>query len=772
MNIKDSYIHNGTAVLKDVKVENSVLKKILAGKDANDAYLGWETVCDLTGIKPKAAGTADKVGHKLTFSGGVTGTWDGSADKTVTIPTKSSWNYDDVYLKLTGNGTTNPLTGTIYIKDVNGIILNSKDKDLNIWEVYGNSGAWTSQYGFNLQYTGTGSGNNNDLILWAHNQNGTHIESYRVKQDGTFIFKAVPKVGTNVMYHAGNLTIKTLMGTTAIGDADEPVYWNGSSFVKAGAYPTKASWNYDDRYLKLSGGNLTGGLSIQTQDYEKATATSQQLVINGPNYDANVTLTPQSYPGIGFHMPNRTWANLIWNGSFTGMDGSFNGYVSFYGSGFKKDGSSDNYVLLGGGGHKLLSDFSIAHDHPYSKLTTYSLEAGVSVVVTNSGPCIAFSRRTNSGGSKVWIYTGYGKTYTRNNITIIDNADTSISLYYCNNLGFVIKNTAANTATITIISNNVPTFTIYNSTIHGDLSENSVKTVSYSGHTHTFASLTSKPTTIAGYGITDAYTTSTIDNKLSTYLPLVGGQMDNTAFIAWNKGSDGNDLADWSITDNGLRIISSVSSTSKAPVQYATGLHVKGRYGFQIASQGGSTSNEFYIKNVHNTTWNTLLHSNNYTSYTVKKDGTGATGTWGIDITGNAATATKATKDGNGNIITNTYLPLSGGTLTGTLGKSNNYIFKPNGGDFRTRTEVYNGAICISFPTNIGNTMLSMWIDVYNYSTNKSFSVHVGGYTYNNSTFANNPFAMVYGASHKVRFTYDNGFKIYIGETNSKWYYP
>ena len=212
MNIKDSYIHNGTAVLKDVKVENSVLKKILAGKDANDAYLDWEVVCDLTGIKPKAAGTADKVGHKLTFSGGVTGTWDGSADKTVTIPTKSSWNYDDVYLKLTGNGTTNPLTGTIYIKDVNGIILNSKDKDLNIWEVYGNSGVWTSQYGFNLQYVGSGYGNNNDLILWAHNQTGTHVESYRVKQDGTFIFKAAPKVGTNVMYHAGNLTASVIGG--------------------------------------------------------------------------------------------------------------------------------------------------------------------------------------------------------------------------------------------------------------------------------------------------------------------------------------------------------------------------------------------------------------------------------------------------------------------------------------------------------------------------------------------------------------------------------
>jgi len=36
-------------------------------------------------------------------------------------------------------------------------------------------------------------------------------------------------------------------------------------------------------------------------------------------------------------------------------------------------------------------------------------------------------------------------------------------------------------------------------------------------------------------------------------------------------------------------------------------------------------------------------------------------------ITGNAATATKATQDGDGNVITSTYLPLSGGTVTGTL---------------------------------------------------------------------------------------------------------
>lgn len=43
--------------------------------------------------------------------------------------------------------------------------------------------------------------------------------------------------------------------------------------------------------------------------------------------------------------------------------------------------------------------------------------------------------------------------------------------------------------------------------------------------------------------------------------------------------------------------------------------------------------------------------------------GSGASGNWGINITGNAATATKATQDGSGNTITSTYCKLSGDNL-------------------------------------------------------------------------------------------------------------
>ena len=42
-------------------------------------------------------------------------------------------------------------------------------------------------------------------------------------------------------------------------------------------------------------------------------------------------------------------------------------------------------------------------------------------------------------------------------------------------------------------------------------------------------------------------------------------------------------------------------------------------------------------------TWREILDSSNYISYTVTKNGSGASGTWGISITGNAATSSKCT---------------------------------------------------------------------------------------------------------------------------------
>lgn len=134
-----------------------------------------------------------------------------------------------------------------------------------------------------------------------------------------------------------------------------------------------------------------------------------------------------------------------------------------------------------------------------------------------------------------------------------------------------------------------------------------------------------------------------------------------------------------------------------------------------------TTGNLIYYRTYNSTSWgawSTNIDSSNYNSYAPTKTGTGASGTWGISITGNAATATKLATarsingtnfDGSGNITTVTwgtarnvtigntkksvnggadvswslseigaaasshthaYLPLSGGTMTGAISSS------------------------------------------------------------------------------------------------------
>ena len=65
---------------------------------------------------------------------------------------------------------------------------------------------------------------------------------------------------------------------------------------------------------------------------------------------------------------------------------------------------------------------------------------------------------------------------------------------------------------------------------------------------------------------------------------------------------------------------------------------------WQIIGPASTSAHEnFYLRSGVNTTWNSvraILHSGNYNSYAPTLTGTGASGSWGISVTGNAATAT------------------------------------------------------------------------------------------------------------------------------------
>ena len=191
-----------------------------------------------------------------------------------------------------------------------------------------------------------------------------------------------------------------------------------------------------------------------------------------------------------------------------------------------------------------------------------------------------------------------------------------------------------------------------------------VLTGDITSHTHTFASLTSKPTTISGYGITDAITTGNIGSQSVNYATSAGnadtldgkhnGELTAQYFSSGTMlthndtinrvlsgiysyvnadnptGSIGNNCILVAFRNRGRTDNLQIVGTANDRTLY-----------YRIASNIGSPEYEKW------TAWRELIHSDNYNKYAPTLTGTGASGTWGISITGNAATATNAdTLDG------------------------------------------------------------------------------------------------------------------------------
>ena len=187
------------------------------------------------------------------------------------------------------------------------------------------------------------------------------------------------------------------------------------------------------------------------------------------------------------------------------------------------------------------------------------------------------------------------------------------------------------------------------------------------------------PTTLSGYGITDALSSST-KYALSD---SIGGNALKANLLA-NLYSNRPTNANIAITGSGglatfkaTKLMTTNKPKSDGHILHFYWDNTAGYDGqlFMSANDNPELQMRGQKAGVYGS-WQTVLSSNNYTDYVPKKDGTGASGTWGIDITGNAATATKATsansatkatQDGNGRVISSTYLPLSGGSMTGTI---------------------------------------------------------------------------------------------------------
>ena len=212
-----------------------------------------------------------------------------------------------------------------------------------------------------------------------------------------------------------------------------------------------------------------------------------------------------------------------------------------------------------------------------------------------------------------------------------------------------------------------------------------------------------------------SYSWSEIGSKPSTFTP----SSHNHSYLTLYGGRPAN--INFSTSTNGtgamFHFVATSSTKTGKPPEDSNVLQMNwdnnGGWDTQFAINNGSSPHS-YIRSQNNGTWGnwtTLLDSSNYNNYSPSKTGGGASGTWGINITGssgsctgNAATASNASKV-NGHTVnsdvpsgakftdTNTWRPL--GTAANTACAGNDSRLSNS----RPASDVYSWAKASSKPS-------------------------------------------------------------------------
>lgn len=239
---------------------------------------------------------------------------------------------------------------------------------------------------------------------------------------------------------------------------------------------------------------------------------------------------------------------------------------------------------------------------------------------------------------------------------------------------------------------------------------------------------------------------SGITGKPSTYPPSshthnyagssTAGGIAYNANALYKNPSTRQTSANYDLTNDNIyahRVTYSVASSTMTTAKPPTDAHIltfgwdtNAGYGAQFAV-GSSFSNHLYIRGAKSETkdnknvctwessWRTVLDSGNYTSYTVTKTGSGASGTWGINVSGGAAYPTGF----NSRVTSATW-----GNQTGTLITD---WHTSNGGDiqFRDNSGQLNVITDGFFYQNEGRNLV---LDSSNYSNYAATKGHTHNY--------------------------------------------
>lgn len=220
------------------------------------------------------------------------------------------------------------------------------------------------------------------------------------------------------------------------------------------------------------------------------------------------------------------------------------------------------------------------------------------------------------------------KTFATRILTISnpDYGDVTLKFYRGSNTAWSIVDTGGNLK-FNELASNTTRLVLYESAQGGS--------AAFAGQVTATKFITSGGTSskfVKGDGSLDSTTYAT-SASLGNYLPLSGGTMIDGALIKWNESTTSYDWT--SDFGAGFKIL------HYNPTKfYGTGIHIGDSfYRMQLAYNASDSNIKFRVSSTSTTSfteWKILLNETNYNSYSPKLDGTGATGTWNIDINGSA----------------------------------------------------------------------------------------------------------------------------------------
>lgn len=494
---------------------------------------------------------------------------------------------------------------------------------------------------------------------------------------------------------SGNITTATwgTARTLTIGNTGKSVNGGGNvswSLSEIGA----AASNHTHSYLPLSGGTMTGNISYRGS---KATYKMIEFIDNSSDaYGNGIAIGGGGLTIIG----GGESADAVKSTSTTGgderlilaNDGAIDIYTNCQNGVDKATHITiDNTGLYSGTAAKANSvQWSGVTGKPSSYTPSSHTHSSVTDIGNGSTTTFAYSKSGLGYGDFTWLAAWNGYELRVVNKSLFAQASHSHTVSQISDFGtHVYDVTISRTAnTVLAAPNGKAGSASFRALVAADIpSITKSKITDFpsslpASDVYAWAKASSKP----------SYSWGEITGKPSTYTPsshnhtVIQGTSSTSAVPG--KANDGFCEFYYNV-NNGLA--NNMPSSNNANAIISISRHA-GDYTSQLGFS--SNGNLYYREGVGATAWKTILTSSNYTSYTVTKTGSGASGTWGINITGssgsctgNAATASNASKV-NGHTVnsdvpsgakftdTNTTYPISYRTI------DNNFASK-----YRTQTK-------------------------------------------------------------------------------------